>query len=499
MALTTMYFTECIILFLALIVAGFLCFISLLWRGGKLPPGPTPLPLLGNILQLSGGDNIVTHLLKMREKYGDVFTIYLGSRPVVVVNGFNAVKEIYWDRGDDFLARGDISTFDTSYHNYGFIFTSDLDRWRELRRFSVLTMRNLGMGKKSVEDCIVEESQHLMTELKKTNESFLDPLLFLKTFAANVICFIIFENRNDYEDAKLVDVVNTMSETFHIISSRWGQVFEMFPKIMQFIPGKHQIILSNMQKLLQYVTKKVGKTKETLDPDNPRNYVDAFLIKMEKDKNNPHTEYNFKNLVSCTLQIFFAAMETVGSTLTYIFLIFMKNPEVLAKVCEEIDCIIGRDRSPKMQDRNQMPFTDAVIHEMQRFIDLNPMGVTRKTTKDIEFRGCYIPKDTNIYPMITTVLKDPTCFPYPNEFNPKNFLDENGEFKKNDGFMSLGAGKRNCMGEGLARMEIFILLATVLQNFDLKSELPIEDLDLRPDVSGFGNLPKPYKMAFIAR
>ncbi|PIO27993.1 hypothetical protein AB205_0220260 [Aquarana catesbeiana] len=97
-----------------------------------------------------------------------------------------------------------------------------------------------------------------------------------------------------------------------------------------------------------------------------------------------------------------------------------------------------------------MPFTDAVIHEMQRFIDLIPMGVARKTTRDVEFRGYYIPK-------------------------------------------------RNCMGEALARMEIFLLVVTILQNFALEPELPREDLDLRPDVSGIGNLPKPYKMAFIPR
>ncbi|KAM5145952.1 cytochrome P450 2G1-like [Mantella aurantiaca] len=472
--------------------------VRIFWTRRHLPPGPTPLPLLGNILEFRGGD-ILNSMMKIREKYGDIFTIYLGSRPVVVVNGFTAVKEVYLDRGDDFLARGDISTFDTSYQNHGFIFTSDMDRWRELRRFSLSAMRDFGMGKKSIEDCIVEESQCLINELRKTKGSFLDPQRFFIKVTGNVIFSMMFGHRHDYEDSEFLDILSTISETFHIISSRWGQVFEMFPRIMQFIPGKHQTILSNFQKLLQYVEMRVKKNKETLDPDIPRHYVDAFLIKMEKEKNNQHTEYNYRNLINSTLQIFFAGVETTGSTLTYALLIFMKNPDVLGKVCEEIDHIIGRDRSPKMQDRNHMPYTDAVIHEMQRFIDLAPLGVARKTTRNIEFRGYYLPKDTNVYPMITTVLKDPTCFPYPNEFNPRNFLDETGKFKKNDGFMPLAAGKRNCMGEALARMEIFLLVVTVLQNFVLKPELSMEDLDLSPDVSGFGNLPKPYRMAFVAR
>ncbi|XP_073454751.1 cytochrome P450 2A5-like [Aquarana catesbeiana] len=472
--------------------------VKTFWIRGHLPPGPTPLPLLGNFLDVKGG-NIVNSLMKIREKYGDVFTIYLGSRPVVVVNGYDAIKEVYVDRADDFLARGDIATFDTTYQNYGIAFTSDINRWRELRRFSLSTMRGFGLGKKDIEDCIVEESQCLVTELKKTKGLFLNPKQFFNKVSGNIIFSIMFGHRHDYDDADLLDVVNTISETFHIICSSWGQVFEMFPRIMMFIPGKHQTILSNMQKLLQYVRKRVEKNKETLDLNNPRDYVDAFLIKIEKEKKNPNTEYNLKNLVTSTLQIFFAGVETTSTTLVYSLLIFMKNTDVLGKVCEEIDCIIGRNRSPKMQDRNRMPFTDAVIHEMQRFIDLIPMGVARKTTRDVEFRGYYIPKHTNISPMITTVLKDPACFPYPNEFNPKNFLDDNGNFKNNDGFMPLAAGKRNCMGEALARMEIFLLVVTILQNFALEPELPREDLDLRPDVSGIGNLPKPYKMAFIPR
>ncbi|XP_040179169.1 cytochrome P450 2G1-like isoform X2 [Rana temporaria] len=412
--------------------------VKTFWRRGHLPPGPTPLPLLGNVLDIKGG-NIVNFLMKIREKYGDVFTIYLGSRPVVVVNGYNAVKEVYVDRADDFLARGDIATFDTTYQNYGVAFTSDVDRWRELRRFSLSTMRDFGLGKKDIEDCIVEESQCLVTELKKTKGSFLNPKQFFHKVSGNIIFSIIFGHRHDYENAELLDVVNTISETFYVVCSVWGQVFEMFPRIMTFIPGKHQTILSNMQKLMQYVRKRVEKNKETLDLNNPRDYVDAFLIKMEKDKNNPKTEYNLKNLVTSTLQIVFAGLETTSTTMIYSLLIFMKSPDVLGKVCEEIDRIIGRDRSPKMQDRSQMPFTDAVIHEMQRFIDLIPMGVARKTTRDVEFRGYYLPKHTNIFPMITTVLKDPACFPYPNEFNPKNFLDDNGKFKKNDGFMALAA------------------------------------------------------------
>lgn len=495
-----MYFSEDVTLLFTVLASCLILFISFkhFWRKGNLPPGPTPLPILGNYLQLSNGD-LVESLLNLGKKYGEVFTIYLGSRPVIVVSGYKAVKEVYVDRGDDFLARGDMPAFDFSYKNYGVGFTSNMHRWKELRRFSLSTMRDFGMGKRTTEDRIQEEAMCLVKEFKKTKESLVEPREYIGKATCNVIFAIMFGNRHDYEDAELLNITSLINTTFRLISSGWGQLYEMFPLIMRFIPGRHQEIFTCMKKLLQYVEKRIEMNQKTLDKHNPRDYVDAFLIKMEKENTNPKSEFNMINLVNSTLQIFFAGVDTISTTLTYALLLLMKYPDVLATVHKEIDKVIGRDRCPKIQDRNQMPFTDAVIHEVQRYIDLIPMGAPRKTTKDITYRGYSIPMNTNVFPMLSSVLKDPSCFPYPNEFNPKNFLDENGEFRKNDAFIPLATGKRICLGEGLVRIELFILLITILQNFNLKSPVPLEDLDITPDVSGLGNFPKLYKLAFIPR
>ncbi|XP_068106775.1 cytochrome P450 2G1-like [Hyperolius riggenbachi] len=495
-----MEFTSDVTLHLALALCAFLSFISLRWfrRSVQLPPGPTPLPLIGNILQLSGG-NFVTLLLKLKEKYGDVLTIYMGSRPVVVVTGYDAVREVYIDRADDFLARGDIFSFNAVYKNYGVALTGDLHRWKRLRQFSLVALRDLGMGKRKIEDRIQEEAQCLVDELKRANGSYFDPRHLLTKVSINIIHSIMFGKRLDYESKQLIKLLHCLNEVFSIISSVWGQLFEMFPGIMRFLPGQHHKMFSDLEELLHYVREKVKINRETLDPNNPRDYVDTFLIKMEKDSNNPQSDYSLSNLEASTVQLFFAGGETTSTTLTYAFLILLKYPEVLAKVNDEIEHVIGHDRIPKVQDRNQMPYTEAVLHEIQRFIDILPVGVPRKTTRDVVFRGHFLPKDVNVYVVLSSVLKDPTCFSYPNEFNPKNFLDENGGFKKNDAFMPLAAGKRNCMGEALARMEIFLFIITILQNFTLKSDISTEELDVNPILSGLGNVSKPYKLSFTLR
>ncbi|XP_066430606.1 cytochrome P450 2A4-like [Eleutherodactylus coqui] len=481
-------FISCIILYSS---------VKSFWSCRNLPPGPTPLPLLGNALDV--GTDAVNSLMKLSEKYGDVFTVYLGSRPVVVVTGYKLVKEIFLDKGDDYLNRGDLPAFDAFYKNYGIAFTSNMKRWRALRRFSLITLRDFGFGKRSTEDRIREEAYHLVAALKNTKESFFDPRQYLSKAFYNVIFSIMFGHRHNYEDEEISTIMTCIYETFLTISSPCGQIYDMFPWIMSFIPGPHQKINKLFKKLIQYVDSRVKINQETLDPENPRDYVDAFLIKMEKEKINPNSEFNMKNLLTSTLQIFFAGVETISTTTTYSLLILMKYPDVLAKVQKEIDEVIGRNRNPKLQDRNNMPYTEAMVHEMQRFTDLVPMGVARRTTKEVTLKGYTLPKGINVYPMLTSVLKDPTCFKYPTEFNPENFLNEKGAFKKNDAFMPLSAGKRNCLGETLVRMELFLFLVTILQNFELKSLVPPEELDIIPIVSGLGNFPKPYRMAFIPR
>ncbi|XP_069489439.1 cytochrome P450 2A13-like isoform X2 [Ambystoma mexicanum] len=409
----------------------------------RLPPGPTPLPIIGNLHQVKVKD-MLTSLKEMSEKYGPVFTLHFGPRRAVVLWGYDAVKEALVDQAEEFSGRGALPSFQPVMEDFGPIFSNG-NRWKELRRFSTLTLRSFGMGKRSIEERVQEEAWHLIEELKKMKELPFDPTLHLSNAVSNVTCSVIFGKRFEYQDKEFLDLLKMIQNVAAFISSLPGQLYAIFPSVMKYLPGQHQQISPTLSALEKFVERRVKLNQETIDPNNPRDFIDCFLTKMEKEKENPSTEYFMKNLVITVLSLFMAGTETVSTTLRHGLLLILKYPELQEKILVEIDSVIGRDRLPSTEDRSKMPYTDAVIHEIQRFCDIVPLGLPHMVTQDTKFRGFMLRKGTEVYPILSSVLRDPTQFSNPDKFYPGHFLDEKGRFKKNDAFMPFSAGAKGLL------------------------------------------------------
>uniref|UniRef100_A0A8C6JUM2 unspecific monooxygenase n=2 Tax=Melopsittacus undulatus TaxID=13146 RepID=A0A8C6JUM2_MELUD len=472
------------------------------WRNisqnGKQPPGPFALPIAGNILQLNP-KNLPESFRKLSEKYGPVFTVHLGPQKIVVLYGYDVVKEALIDQADDFSGRGSLPFVKRILKSTG-ILTSNGEIWKQLRRFALTTLRDFGMGKRSIEERIQEEAHFLVERIRNTHEKPFNPGRFLTHAVSNIICSIVFGDRFDYEDKKFLTLINMLEENNKYQGAIQTQLYNFFPTLMDFLPGPHKNIFKNIDEIDKFILEIIAKHQETWDPGCPRDFIDAFLNKMHQEEGNGHSVFTIESLTRSTVDLFLAGTGTTSTTLRHALLILHKYPKIQEKVQKEIDHVIGRDRSPCMADRSQMPYTDAVIHEVQRFIDFLPLNAPHAVIKDTKFRNYFIPKDTMIFPLLTPLLHDSREFPNPEKFDPGHFLNENGTFKKSDFFMPFSAGKRICAGEGLARMELFIFLTSILQNFTLKPVVDHKDIDIAPLItSAANNMPRPYEVSFVPR
>ncbi|XP_052028282.1 cytochrome P450 2C37-like isoform X2 [Apodemus sylvaticus] len=462
---------------------------------GKLPPGPTPLPIIGNLLQIDVKD-IHKSLTNLSKVYGPVYTLYLGRKPTVVLHGYEAVKEALVDHGEIFAGRGSFPVLERATKGMGIVFSSG-NIWKDTKRFSLMTLRNLGMGKRSIEDRVQEEARCLVEELRKTNGSPCDPTFILGCAPCNVISSIVFQGRFDYKDQDFLNLIEKIDEMTNVLSDPWLQVCNTFPVLLDYCPGGHNLFFKHYTFIKNYILEKIKEHDESLDVTMPRDFIDYFLIKeRQKDCNQP-LKNMLEHMAITMTDLFTAGTETTSTTLRYALLLLLKYPHVTAKVQEEIERVIGKHRSPCMQDRSHMPYTDAVIHEVQRFINLTPTALPHEVTCDIKFRNYFIPKGTSVIPSLSSVLYDSKEFPNPEKFDPGHFLNENGNFKKSNCFMPFSAGKRMCAGEGLARMELFLFLTSILQNFNLKPLAHPKDINTTPVISGLTSVPPPYQLCFI--
>ncbi|XP_072483028.1 cytochrome P450 2C23-like [Notamacropus eugenii] len=435
-------------------------------------------------------------LSQLAEKYGPLYTLYFGTQPIVVLHGYNIMKEALIDQGDSFLERGVVPLFEDVLKGQGVVFSRG-ERWKQICRFSPMTLRNFGMGKRSIEERVQEEAQCLVEELRKTKGQPTDPTFFLGCAPCNVICSIVFHNRFKYNDEKFLNLMKLLNENFRIFNSPWAQLYNFLPALRVYLPGTHKIFSRNVEEVKRFILERVKEHQKILDPSNPQDYIDCYLSKMQQEKDNPKSEFDLENLTSTATDLFIAGTETTSSTLRYGLLLILKHPEVQAKIHQEIDHVIGHNRVPSIKDRQDMPYMDTVVHEVQRFIDLIPFNLPHAVTRDIQFQQYVLPKVMTIFPLLSPVLYDSKEFPNPDQFDPQHFLDNNGKFKKSDHFMPFSIGKWSCLGEGMARIELFLFFTSILQNFTLKPVGDPNEILIMANRIGFTNIPPHYQLCFV--
>ncbi|XP_052573872.1 cytochrome P450 2J4-like isoform X3 [Peromyscus californicus insignis] len=365
-------------------------------RPKNFPPGPRRLPVVGNIFQL---DFKQPHLAvqQLVKKYGNVISLDFGIMSSVIISSLPLIKEAFTNLDENFMSRPIFPIQKHIFNENGLIFSRG-QTWKEQRRFALMTLRNFGLGKKSLEQRMQEEARHLVEAIGEEGGQPFDPHFKINNAVSNIICSITFGERFEYHDSQFQELLRLLDEAMYLGTSLMVHFYNIFPWIMKHLPGRHQRIIATWGKLKSHVSDVVDNHRKDWNPDEPRDFIDAFLKEMTKYPDKTTTSFNEENLICSTLDLFLAGTETTSTALRWALLYMALNPEVQEKVQAEIDRVIGQEKQPSLADRDSMPYTNAVVHEVLRMGNIVPLNVPREVTVDTTLAGFHLPKESELAP-----------------------------------------------------------------------------------------------------
>lgn len=467
-----------------------------------MPPGEWGWPVVGHFPQ--SGEALEDTVKTLRKKHGNIFTWCIGARTFVVLGNFETIKRVLNHPGAQ--DRPDFLSFKifTKYKNLG-LFNVNGEMWQMSRRFTIRHLRNMGMGKSTLEDAAVFEAARLVEDFKKHTDTPNKLPISLSIAILNITWKLTADHRYELDDPAIQKFQKMVVEMFSE-SQRNVALFDMFPYLERFTPRFVYKLLgvtkymAHCDKFLAYIHDVVEEHKRNLDPDNPKDFIDAFLLEMHKDVNKGSDVYTEDNLVVSVGDIFTAASETTSITLRWILFYMIKHPEIQTRVQAELDGVVPRDRLPGLQDRDKLNFTEATFTEIGRVLSLAPLGAPHQTSEKMEIEGYKIPKGTILFADFEGCHNDPAVWEKPSELYPEHFLDSEGKFvEKKESYAPFSLGRRVCPGENLAKQTIFLFGSALLQNFTFSAPEGVTfTLDRDPMDRTF-KMPKPLKVVIKSR
>ncbi|KAL3125474.1 hypothetical protein niasHT_009923 [Heterodera trifolii] len=513
-------------------------FWHFVWKRRDLPPGPVPLPLVGNGLTIERSKCPYAIYQQWARQFGPIYTIWLGELPVVVVADFQLMRELFVKDGDTFAGRDFMEElFKVSTASYGKCYgvvRTEGELWKVTRKFA---MRNLGMGKARLEQKYLSDINTMFGRIRQQiafaaaeeDTSGIQLYLHINRLIGSTINQLLFGH--SFSDDQLEDfyqLKNGMENQTKLLGSFAGKALFGMPFLRYFPPfcwtfAKFDNNLSNVYAYIdKTIAKRMAKRSQTMEKggEEEEDLLNCFLDQMEEDgatlnggvaegEGKAKDYLNMENLRTVCFDLFFAGQETTSFTLSFLVLYLLLDQRVQQKMQKELDelCTEKEERNEtegkeaKMMittaDRPKLPYVNAVINETQRMCNLLPLNLSHRTMADVQIAAggganFRLGRGTIIVPQISCVLFDEKVFPNARRFLPERFLNQMGQLERFEELIPFGLGKRVCMGESLARMELFLFTANFFRNFTV---LPVDPLN--PPSSekekGLSVHPMPYK------
>eukprot|EP00057_Strongylocentrotus_purpuratus_P025522 XP_011679996.1 PREDICTED: steroid 17-alpha-hydroxylase/17,20 lyase isoform X2 [Strongylocentrotus purpuratus] len=386
-------------------------------RPHRFPPGPPGLPIIGNVFDLTATSEVLFD--KWSKVYGDVFSFRVGDRWVVVLNHQEVIKEAMLKYDVEFSGRPQFYSAEIASDGFkDIVFSNYSDTWK------------------------------LHRKLAHSAFSY------------------------DFSDPRMLGYITMSQELAEKVG--FGLVADYFPWARFLSYNGASYIQRMKQKYMEWTSPQLQRHRETLDPNEARDFCDLMLLAQMEAMDNEEDRKISQNLSDIHLKqtvndIFLAGIETSMQRLYWAIALMTEYPDVQAKIQGEIEVEIGRGRHPVIKDRGNLPYTEATLYEMIRYSTVGPVGVPHATMVDTKFRGYLIPKGTTVLLNQYSMHFDEREWTDPHSFRPEHFLDESGTTRLHpSSFQPFGTGRRSCLGEAVAKADLFLIFTWLLQNYTFR-------------------------------
>ncbi|KDR76708.1 hypothetical protein GALMADRAFT_67164 [Galerina marginata CBS 339.88] len=439
-------------------------YVVSLSRSKKLPPGPRPLPIIGNVHQMPAESPWLA-FSEWGKTYGDIMHVDIVGQPLVIINSSKIAKDlldkrssIYSDR-PHFIMGGDLVGYDELFviQPYG-------ENWRKQRR---MVAQDLSLSMTPRYHSLQEkETAILIRNLLK------DPTSLFQQVKLTIGIIIIRVTYGYYirsADDPILTIPLKAMVNFSKATTPGNFLVDFFPALKhvpRWVPGSgflktaeewRQIVWDASWNPYEWCKKNLD-TGKTLMPNLCGSYVQESEGKMSKDDET--------KLVWAAASVMGGGLDTNMSAALTFFMAMILNPRIQTKAQAELDAVVGKDRLPLISDRPNLPYIRSIMAEVLRWSPSIPLGIAHAVTQDDVYEGYEIPKGSLIMPNVWNMLHDPEVYPDPMNFNPERYEGLESEMAKVTA-LSFGFGRRVCPGIHFAEGTLFAIIATTLATCEI--------------------------------
>ena len=461
----------------------------------KTPPGPRRLPIIGSMHKLSKSEapHIAVH--QLARQYGDMAMLHLGSVPTVVINHPELMREAF--EKDELSGRWVNEAFTCMFEEDALGFAPFGNRWRKLSHFvrhELFSGDSLATLCKTYSEPAIDEAAEQMTNAG----GLMNPHNVLYAIEYDLSCRILFGWESNYDDEfrQIKEELRERIAWFHAAAGTRNM--NDFFTWLKVIPSK---MLRDSRRQMAVREGLIGAMVDRVDRRRRAGLagapcmVDAMLAKEEAG------EITRLVIHAVCMEILSALTSGVPSQVSWFLLLVANRPEVQAKIHEELDRVIGRDRAPTMDDYKALPYVFACVAECLRYRVIAPFGIGHKSLQEVEVGGYKIPAGVQMFGNIYAVHHDARFWDSPGEYTPERFLPQaNGTpaaALTSPAYMPFGVGIRRCTGDYFGEVAVWLHAARLMHR--LRFETP-EGVPLSEDEEwGLSVIPKPYVLKATRR